>query len=121
MRPRGWFEVRYLDAQSAPWWPVPVVVLGDLVEPAPLAGVVSEACADVSGCWLRAARHGLDDARIARAVRAVFESVVDHVADPALRETVAGFVERYVSRSRCPADDVLDGYTPTAPPHPTRS
>ena len=27
VRPRGWFEVRYLDSQPIAWWPVPIVVL----------------------------------------------------------------------------------------------
>ena len=36
VRPRGWFEVRYLDAQHPRWWPVPVVLLATAVDAADL-------------------------------------------------------------------------------------
>ena len=32
VRPRGWYEVRYLDAQPWRWWPVPVAVLGAVLD-----------------------------------------------------------------------------------------
>lgn len=105
VRPRGWFEVRYLDQQSPRWWPVPVVVLATLLEHPRLASSVAAACEPVAGAWLQAARHGLDDVRLARSALAVFEAVVDSVEDAALRTTVTGFMERYVGRGRCPADD----------------
>ncbi|MZE81796.1 ergothioneine biosynthesis glutamate--cysteine ligase EgtA, partial [Streptomyces sp. SID5475] len=36
-------------------------------------------------------------------------------APPAVRDAVADFTERYVSRGRCPADDLLDLYGQPAP------
>lgn len=116
VRPRGWLEVRYLDAQATPWWPVPVVVLATLLELPELADTVAAACSPVSDSWLRAARHGLDDDQLARAARSVFEAVLDRVDDAALRATVLAFTERYVARSRCPADDLLDGHGLTTMP-----
>lgn len=110
VRPRGWFEVRYLDAQDPRWWPVPVVVLATLLERPELVDAVAEACLPVAGSWLSAARHGLGDPALALAAQAVFRSVLPVVRDAALRESVARFVARYVDRARCPADDVLDGY-----------
>ena len=38
VRPRGWFEVRYLDAQPWPWWPVPMAVLHALLDDAGAIG-----------------------------------------------------------------------------------
>jgi glutamate--cysteine ligase len=63
--------------------------------------------------WLRAARDGPADPLLARASQQCFEA-----ADAALgragtsaeiRRRVAEFAERYVLRSRCPADDQLEG------------
>ena len=45
VRPRGWFEVRYLDTQPWRWWPVPMAVLTALVEDAEASAVASAACA----------------------------------------------------------------------------
>ncbi len=109
VRPRGWFEVRYLDAQDPRWWAVPVVVLATLLEHPGLADAVTRACAPVADSWLAAARHGLAHPALARAAKAVFAAVLPVVRDAALRETVAEFASRYVDRGRCPADDVLDG------------
>lgn len=105
VRPRGWFEVRYLDAQAPQWWPVPVVVLATLLEHPLLAAVATEACEPVAGAWVRAARHGMDDGEMARSALAVFAAVVDAVEDRDLQMTVARFMEGYVERGRCPADD----------------
>ncbi|MGA8209790.1 MAG: glutamate-cysteine ligase family protein, partial [Nocardioidaceae bacterium] len=44
VRPRGWFEVRYLDEQPWRWWPVPMAVLAALVEDAEAAAVAAAAC-----------------------------------------------------------------------------
>ncbi len=109
VRPRGWFEVRYLDAQQPRWWAVPVVVLATLLEHPELAEAVTQACAPVADSWLAAARHGLADPALARAAQTVFAAVLPMVRDAALRETVAEFASRYVDRGRCPANDVLDG------------
>ena len=38
VRPRGWFEVRYLDAQPWRWWPVPMAVLTALLDDAGALG-----------------------------------------------------------------------------------
>lgn len=105
VRPRGWFEVRYLDAQAPEWWPVPVAVLATLLKHPPRASAAAEACEPVAGAWVRAARHGLDDAAMARSALGVFEAVVDAVEDAVLRETVGRFIDRYVGRGRCPSDD----------------
>lgn len=105
VRPRGWFEVRYLDAQAPDWWPVPVAVLATLLGRPEIAPLVLEGCEPVAGAWVRAARHGLADAAMARSALALFEAVADAVEPPTLRATVTRFTERYVACGRCPADD----------------
>ena len=63
--------------------------------------------------WLRAARDGPADPVLARASQQCFEAAdaaLDRAGMPAeIRRPVAEFAERYVLRSRCPADDQLEG------------
>ncbi len=121
VRPRGWFEVRYIDAQPVRWWPVPVAVLAALLDEPSVSAAAAEACAPVADCWLEAARCGLDHPGIARAARRLFEAVVDAVEDPALRGAVGGYLEEYVARGRCPADDYPAHDAPEDAGRPTRA
>jgi len=63
--------------------------------------------------WLRAARDGPADPVLARASQQCFEAAdaaLGRAGMPAeIRRRVAEFAERYVLRSRCPADDQLEG------------
>lgn len=109
VRPRGWFEVRYVDAQPLRWWPVPMAVLAALLDD-PVAGrLASEACTGTTRLWETAARDGLADPRLAAAARACFalagQALVRLGADPGLATLVEAFADRYVDRGRCPADD----------------
>lgn len=108
VRARGWFEVRYLDAQAPAWWPVPVTVLATLLEHPELADAATQACLPVADSWLSAARLGLGDAALAAAAQKVFQCVAPAVRDAGLRQAVTAFAARYVDRSRNPADDVID-------------
>jgi glutamate--cysteine ligase len=62
--------------------------------------------------WTRAARHGLADPVLAEAARRCFLTAYAALSrqgvSRGLRDEVATFIERYVNRARCPADDVLD-------------
>ncbi|HWG63121.1 MAG TPA: ergothioneine biosynthesis glutamate--cysteine ligase EgtA [Streptosporangiaceae bacterium] len=72
--------------------------------------------------WLRAARLGPADPVLARAGLEFFAAADAALgrlaAPPQIRDAVAEFAERYVTRGRCPADDVLDAlggsHEPTA-------
>ncbi len=109
VRPRGWFEVRYVDAQPLRWWPVPMAVLAALADDPGAGRVATDACAEVTTCWDTAARAGLDDPRLAAAARACFGAALDALprlrTDPALVALVEEFVDRFVARGRCPADE----------------
>jgi glutamate--cysteine ligase len=111
VRPRGWFEVRYLDAQAEPWWPVPTTVLAALLDDPEAGARAAEACAPTAGRWRSAARHALDDPALAAAARACFTAALEALprlgTDPGLTGLVAGFTDRYVAQGRCPADDPL--------------
>jgi glutamate--cysteine ligase len=62
--------------------------------------------------WPRAARDALADPAIAEAARACFVAAYAALArqgtDRHLRDAVATYIHRYVSRGRTPADDLLD-------------
>lgn len=111
VRPRGWLEVRYLDAQTLRHWPVPVAVLTALVVDARAASLALEATEPVSTRWLDAARHGLADPALARAARTCFEAAIDALTRLGIEEPLVALVqeyaEQYVDRSRCPADDLV--------------
>lgn len=108
VRPRGWFEVRYVDAQPHEWWPVPMAVLGALVEDRAAGAAAAEACAGLDD-WTAAAREGYAVTGLQQAAADCFEVALQamHRAgeDPLLSERVAAYVDRYVSRGRSPADD----------------
>ena len=112
VRPRGWFEVRYLDAQPMRWWPVPVAVLSMLLDDADAFAAGAEACAGLgTGVedWAAAARDGLaapglQDAALTclDASLAALERRGEH---PLLVDLVARFRDTYTARGRSPADD----------------
>jgi glutamate--cysteine ligase len=126
-----------IDAQPGDGWVVPVSVASALLSD-PRAGDVAMAVAqrlwdgedrgdrgdrggftsagngggDREDLWLRAARLGPADPRIARASRACFaaarDALVRQDTPEAILAAVDDFIERYVSKDRCPADDLLE-------------
>ncbi|TFV56155.1 ergothioneine biosynthesis glutamate--cysteine ligase EgtA, partial [Geodermatophilus sp. DF01-2] len=61
VRPRGYLEIRYLDAAPEPWWPALAAVTTVLLDDPVAAGLAAAATAPVAGAWDRAARDGLAD------------------------------------------------------------
>jgi glutamate--cysteine ligase len=132
VRPRGHLEVRGIDAQPGDGWMVPLAVTAALLDD-PLAAEQAMAVAEAlwhrpgpgnpgpgddpagwhpASPWWLAARHGPAHPALAAASRECFaaaEAALARSGGPAaVRQAVAAFAERYVSRDRCPADDVLD-------------
>ncbi|MDB1090379.1 ergothioneine biosynthesis glutamate--cysteine ligase EgtA [Streptomyces sp. ACA25] len=119
VRPRGWMELRMIDAQQGDQWVVPLAVTATLLDD-PLAAVTAyEATEHLTrgshfpgpDVWLRAARSGPADPELGKASRACLTAAVTALARyPASRDlarAVAGFADRYSERGRCPADDQL--------------
>lgn len=115
VRPRGWFELRVMDALPMPWWQVAAAVATVLVDDPRAAECARNAVTPVRDQWSDAARHGLTDPAFARAARTCMQAaravLRSHGADDALIDAAAEFDERFVSRGRTPADDLLDAYT----------
>ena len=75
VRPRGWFEVRYLDAQPWQWWPVPMAVLTALLDDPVALEVAAAACAGLDD-WTAAARDGLGAPGLQDAALACFDAAL---------------------------------------------
>ncbi|HVV10622.1 glutamate-cysteine ligase family protein [Amycolatopsis sp.] len=73
VRPHGYLEVRYLDAQPGQRWLHPVALFTALLARPSTVDRVRELCEPVAGEWERAARLGLADGKIAAVARKVVD------------------------------------------------
>jgi glutamate--cysteine ligase len=71
VRPRGYLEVRYLDAQPGPDWIVPVAMVTALLDDPATTEAALEIAAPVADRWTVAWRRGLADRRLRRAATAL--------------------------------------------------
>ncbi|NYI92163.1 glutamate--cysteine ligase [Amycolatopsis endophytica] len=71
VRPHGYLEVRYLDAQPGQRWLHPVALLSALLDQPSTVDKVLEVCAPVADEWELAARAGVADPRLAAVAREV--------------------------------------------------
>ncbi|HWG24866.1 ergothioneine biosynthesis glutamate--cysteine ligase EgtA [Actinospica sp.] len=124
IRPRGWLELRMIDAQHGDEWVVAAAVSAALFDDpaaAEAAWAATEplcegAALPSAHTWMRAARFGMSAPEFGKPAMACFaaaEQALSGSSEP-LRNAVSAFIERYVARGRCPADDRLDAL-PSAP------
>ncbi|WP_448626039.1 ergothioneine biosynthesis glutamate--cysteine ligase EgtA [Geodermatophilus sp. URMC 64] len=105
VRPRGFLEIRYLDAAPEPWWPALAAVTATLLDDPVAADLAAAAGEPAAGAWDRAARDGLADPVLRRAAIGCLGAALDRVPAP-LRpevEALAALAERGAS----PGDAVL--------------
>jgi ergothioneine biosynthesis glutamate--cysteine ligase EgtA len=95
VRPRGFLEIRYLDAAPEPWWPALAAVTTTLLDDPAAADLAAAATAPVAGAWDRAARLGLADPALHRAAVRCLGAALVAVPAPlrAEVEALAGLVE----------------------------
>ncbi|MCW2889087.1 MAG: glutamate/cysteine ligase family protein [Streptosporangiaceae bacterium] len=109
VRPRGWYELRMIDALPEPYWPVPVAVVTALLDDPVASRLAEEAAEPVAGRWRQAAGDALADRELARAARACFEAAraaLPRLDAERLLPLVDDYYSRYIERGRCPADDL---------------
>jgi glutamate--cysteine ligase len=115
VRPRGWLELRMIDALPERWWPVAVAVTTALIDDPVAARGAAVAAAPVRDRWDVAARDALHDDLLADAARRCFDAALEALpragADTATVGATAEYAERYVARGRSPADDLLDQWS----------
>lgn len=114
VRPRGRLELRVIDALPTPWWQVAAAVTTALLDDDRAAAVAREATASTTGLWREAGDVALAHPRLAAAALSCFTTAVDALprigADAQTAAATERFVEQYVARGRCPADDQLDAW-----------
>ena len=115
VRPRGWLELRMIDALPDPWWRVAAAVTTALLEDADAGAEALEAVSagprrtGVADHWRSAARHGLADPALRAAAQRVFPAALAALGRLGVDQTTVVlsevFHERFVARGLCPADD----------------
>jgi glutamate--cysteine ligase len=101
-----------IDALPEQWWPVAVAVTAALLDDPLAAEWASTACAPVRNHWSVAARDALRDPALGDAARWCFDAAqlaLERLdVDAATIDATEEYAARFVRRSRCPADDLLD-------------
>jgi glutamate--cysteine ligase len=114
VRPRGWLELRMIDALPEQWWPVAVAVATALLDDPVAAARAAAAVGPARERWHEAARCALQDPALAAAAVECFDAVGPALerlgADDATRAATAEYFDRFVARGRCPADELLDDW-----------
>ncbi|WP_329110287.1 glutamate-cysteine ligase family protein [Micromonospora sp. NBC_01699] len=114
VRPRGYLEFRMIDQQPGDGWVVPAAVTTALLDDPTAAHAAAEATAQLGYLrpqrgWLTSAREGLANPALRAAALTCFTAAADALprlgASTAVRAAVTEFVDRYVIRGRCPADE----------------
>ncbi|MFI6562273.1 ergothioneine biosynthesis glutamate--cysteine ligase EgtA [Streptomyces sp. NPDC050534] len=124
VRPRGFLEMRMVDAQPGEdGWIVPLAVTAALFDDPeaaetayrtvkPLAERALALPAPHNPLWIDAARHGLADPELHEAAITCFAAAVEALprigATTEVTDAVAAYLDRYVIQGRSPADDLLD-------------
>lgn len=112
VRARGWLEIRVIDALPDPWWRVAVAVPAALLDDEEAFERAERATAPAALMWHEAFRSGLRHPVIADAASACFAAALDAMprlgADAGTIAATAAYLDRYVARGRCPADDLLE-------------
>jgi glutamate--cysteine ligase len=104
IRPRGYVEIRCLDALPDRWWPAMAAIVATLVDDPVAADVAAELCEPVADEWQTAARLGLQDPAIRAAVSACVELAARR-APEGLRHEVEDFAE-LIASGRTPSGEL---------------
>ncbi|MGW2830844.1 ergothioneine biosynthesis glutamate--cysteine ligase EgtA [Streptomyces sp. NPDC001286] len=131
VRPRGFLELRMIDAQPGDdGWIVPLAVTTALFEDPeaaetayrlvkPLAERSVGRPAPHNPLWTDAARDALADAELHETAVGCFTAALEALprigATEEVTDAVTAYLERYVRRGRTPADDLLDRLRETSP------
>jgi ergothioneine biosynthesis glutamate--cysteine ligase EgtA len=106
IRPRGFVELRCLDAVPERWWPGLAGLTVTLLDDPIAADLAAEACQPITDAWTTAARDGLSDPTVARAARACVAAAVDR-APVELKAHMEDYAE-LITAGRTPGDEVRE-------------
>ena len=111
VRPRSWFELRYLDALPDGIWQVAAGVTTALIEDDVAADAATDVAQSVAGLTPVAMRDAVGDPRLRRAALRCLELAAEalpRLTAAVMVPEVERFREHYTERGRCPADDLLE-------------
>ncbi|MDP1820169.1 MAG: glutamate-cysteine ligase family protein [Acidimicrobiales bacterium] len=112
VRPRGWLELRWLDALPAGLAEVAIAAVVAVLVDDHATECAAHACRPVSDAWADAAVHGPRHPGLAQAASATLRAAaeaLDRVPQTQrLAELVDDALQRWPARGRCPADDLED-------------
>lgn len=103
VRPKGYLEIRCLDALPERWWPAVAAVVTTLLD-GPATDAAAALAEPVAGRWTEAAQRGMQDPELRRAVVRAVELALTH-APPELRSELADLAE-LVTSGRVPGDEL---------------
>lgn len=104
IRPRGYVEIRCLDALPDRWWPAMTAIAVTLIDIPAAAEAAAELCAPVAHFWESASRHGPADAMLRTALTGCVDVAARH-APLALRPEVESFAE-LIRTGRTPCSEL---------------
>ncbi len=100
VRPQGYLEIRYLDAQPPDEWLAPVALVSALLGRPSTVDKVRELCAPVADRWTTAARRGLADPELAAVAAALAEVGCAELGVTGLAaESITGISESVLGRA----------------------
>lgn len=112
VRPRGWLELRMIDALPDPLWKVPLAVTAALLLDRRAGEEALGACAPAHDLWVEAAHVGLARPELAASAGACLglagKALRRLGASEPVRRGVDEYREHYTEARRSPADDRLD-------------
>jgi glutamate--cysteine ligase len=98
VRPRGYLEVRYLDAQPPDAWLAPAAVLTALLADESSVDAVRDLCAPVADRWVEAARAALADRQLATTATKIAELALGQLAGTGLPQAIQDDIHEQVGR-----------------------
>ncbi|MDG4800607.1 ergothioneine biosynthesis glutamate--cysteine ligase EgtA [Micromonospora sp. WMMD980] len=104
VRPRGYLELRYLDAQPGREWTVPVAVLAALFADPTTTRDALAAAGPVADRWRAAARRGLAERPLATAAAALFDLALTALPGLDLPGGIHDQTHRAIRRRRAAAE-----------------
>ncbi|MEO7352257.1 MAG: ergothioneine biosynthesis glutamate--cysteine ligase EgtA, partial [Marmoricola sp.] len=113
VRPRGYVEIRCLDAMPDRWWPAVAALTATLVDDPVAADAAAEVCAPVAKVWETAARAGIEDPAIRRAVTGCVEIAARRCPDE-LRTEMEDFAD-LIASGRTPSGELRRRVEVTSP------
>lgn len=104
VRPRGYLEIRYLDAQPGREWTTPLAVLAALFADPTTTRAALAAATPVADRWYPAARHGLADRALAAAAASLFDLALAALPELDLPAELHEETSRGIRRRRAAAE-----------------